>query len=115
MLYKASRKGKVKIVGRWWHVGEAVISPFQHLSKFSDCFSHFLGYVDMSTVDVETCLEVAEAVSSRGGRFLEAPLCGSKEAAKRGCLTVLAAGDKSLYDDCQSCFNGISKKAFYLG
>ena len=73
------------------------------------------GYVDMSTVDVETCLEVAEAVTSRGGRFLEAPLCGSKQAAKRGCLTVLASGDKSLYDDCQSCFNAISKKAFYFG
>ena len=69
----------------------------------------------MSTVDVETCLEIAEAISSRGGRFLEAPLCGTKDAAKRGALTLLAAGDKSLYDDCHSCFSTISKKAFYLG
>ena len=69
----------------------------------------------MSTVDVETCLEVAEAISSRGGRFLEAPLCGTKDAAKRGALTLLAAGDKSLYDDCHSSFGAISKKTFYLG
>ena len=69
----------------------------------------------MSTVDVETCLEVAEAISSRGGRFLEAPLCGTKDAAKRGSLTLLAAGDKTLYDDCHSCFATVAKKTFYLG
>ena len=51
----------------------------------------------------------------KDGRFLEAPLVGSVQQAMEGSLVVLGAGDKSLYDDCQSCFEAIGKKSFYLG
>ncbi|ESO02559.1 hypothetical protein HELRODRAFT_106726 [Helobdella robusta] len=73
------------------------------------------GYVDMSTVDVETIKDVQEAVVSKGGRFLEAPVIGNRMLARAGQLVVLAAGDKALYDDCYSCFQAISKHKFHLG
>jgi 3-hydroxyisobutyrate dehydrogenase-like beta-hydroxyacid dehydrogenase len=69
----------------------------------------------MSTVDVETITDVSEAIITRGGRFLEAPVVGSKQLAKDGQLVVLAAGDKSLYDDCHSCFQAMGRHMFYLG
>lgn len=40
---------------------------------------------------------------------------GSKEEAEEGTLVILAAGDKSLFDECQSCFIAMSKNSFYLG
>ena len=56
-----------------------------------------------------------QAVNSRGGRFLEASVCGSKEPASRGELIIVASGDEELFDDCYSCFEAMGKKSFYLG
>ncbi|KAK7604913.1 hypothetical protein V9T40_006099 [Parthenolecanium corni] len=55
-----------------------------------------------------------EAISGKGGRYLEAQMQGSKVEAEEGTLVILAAGDKSLFDDCQSCFIAMSKNSFYL-
>lgn len=49
-------------------------------------------YVDMSTVDEQTSTKIAEAVTAAGGRFLEAPVSGSKKPAIDGQLIILAAG-----------------------
>ncbi|XP_013387400.1 glyoxylate/succinic semialdehyde reductase 1 isoform X2 [Lingula anatina] len=72
-------------------------------------------FVDMSSVDVETITDINEAITMRNGRFLEAPVFGSKEASEDGQLVVLAAGDRDLYDDCLSCFEAIGRKTYYLG
>lgn len=42
-------------------------------------------------------------------------LQGSKQQADEGTLIVLAAGERSLFDECQSCFEAIGKNSFYLG
>jgi len=73
------------------------------------------GYVDMSTVDVDTVRDISESVTARGGKFLEAPVCGSRQPAQDGQLIILAAGDESLFDDCYSCFEAMGKKSFFLG
>jgi len=51
----------------------------------------------------------------KGGRYLEAQIQGSKTQAQDGTLVVLVAGDRSLFDDCQSCFQAMGKNSFYLG
>ena len=74
------------------------------------------GYVEMTTIDADTSNDISEAIMARGGRYLEAPLIGSgKLQAEEGNLTVIVAGDKSLFDERNSCFQAISKHAFYLG
>lgn len=40
---------------------------------------------------------------------------GSKVQAEEGTLVILAAGDTTLFDDCQSCFQAMGKNSFYLG
>ena len=40
---------------------------------------------------------------------------GSKQQEEEGTLVLLAAGDRSLFDDCQSCFQAVGKNSFYLG
>lgn len=73
------------------------------------------GYVDMSTVDAVTSREISAAVTARGGRFLEAPVSGSRRPAEEGTLIILAAGDRSLYDEATPAFAKMGKKALYLG
>ena len=56
-----------------------------------------------------------QAINAKGGRYLEAQVQGSKTQAEEGTLVILAAGDRSLFDDCQSCFKAMGKNSFYLG
>lgn len=59
--------------------------------------------------------DVADAIVSKGGRYLQAQMYGSRVQAEDGALTVLATGDRTLYDDCQSCFNAMAGDSFFLG
>ncbi|XP_018414104.1 PREDICTED: putative oxidoreductase GLYR1 isoform X3 [Nanorana parkeri] len=72
-------------------------------------------YVDMSTVDAETVVELAQVIVSRGGRFLEAPVSGNQQLSNDGMLMILAAGDQGVYEDCSSCFQAMGKTSFFLG
>lgn len=56
-----------------------------------------------------------QAVIAKGGRYLEAMVQGSKKEAEDGTLVCLTAGDKTLYDDCESAFKAISKTSVFLG
>ena len=73
------------------------------------------GYVDFSTVDADTSREINVAITASGGRFLEAPVSGSKKPAEDGTLIILAAGDRSLYDEVLPCLEKLGKKILYLG
>uniref|UniRef100_A0A7N6BH73 Cytokine-like nuclear factor N-PAC n=1 Tax=Anabas testudineus TaxID=64144 RepID=A0A7N6BH73_ANATE len=72
-------------------------------------------YIEMSTVDPETITELSQVITSRGGRFLEAPVAGSQQLSNDGMLVILAAGDKTVYEDCSSCFQAMGKTSFFLG
>jgi len=41
-------------------------------------------YVDMSTVDPQTAQDISAAIKAKGGRYLEAPVSGSKRPAEAG-------------------------------
>lgn len=71
-------------------------------------------YIDVSTVDPATSLQIAEAVKAKGGRFLEAPVSGSKKPAEDGTLVFLCSGDESLYHDAEPAFQIMGKKSFYF-
>ena len=73
------------------------------------------GYVEMTGIDADTSQDIAEAISLKGGRYLEAQVQGSKDQANDGTLIILVSGDRSLFDDCQSCFQAMSKNSYYLG
>lgn len=73
------------------------------------------GYIDMSTVDAATSTKIYEGIIAKGGRFVEAPVSGSKKPAEDGQLIILAAGDKSLHDEVMPAFDVMGKKTFFLG
>ncbi|XP_031479776.1 glyoxylate/succinic semialdehyde reductase 1 [Nymphaea colorata] len=73
------------------------------------------GYIDMSTVDGNTSSNISEAITKKGGLFLEAPVSGSKKPAEDGQLIILAAGEKALYDEIFPAFEVMGKRSFFLG
>jgi len=73
------------------------------------------GFVEMTGIDAETSQDIAEAITGKGGRYLEAQIQGSKVQAEEGMLVLLAAGDRTLFDDCKSCFQAMGKSSFFLG
>ena len=72
-------------------------------------------YVDMSTVDDITAIVISEEVAAAGGRFLEAPVSGTKRPAQDGSLLILVAGDRDLYDEVAPAFDVMGKKSVFLG
>lgn len=50
-----------------------------------------------------------------GGRYIETMIQGSKKEAEEGTLVCMSAGDKTLFDECQSIFCAIAKNSIYLG
>lgn len=40
---------------------------------------------------------------------------GSKRQAEEGTLIILAAGERSLFNECQTCFEAMGKNSFFLG
>lgn len=73
------------------------------------------GYVEMTGIDPETSQDIAEQIISKGGRYLEAQIQGSKNQAEEGTVIILAAGERLLFEECQTCFEAISRNSFYLG
>ena len=73
------------------------------------------GYLDMSTVDAETSIESARMAHERGALFLEAPVAGSRKPAEDATLTIMAAGDRSLYDTALPALEAMGKKILFLG
>jgi 3-hydroxyisobutyrate dehydrogenase/2-hydroxy-3-oxopropionate reductase len=73
------------------------------------------GYVDMSTVDNTTSKAISNLITQAGGRFLEAPVSGTKKPAEDGTLIILAAGDASLYEETKPAFDVMGKMSPYLG
>ena len=73
------------------------------------------GYVDMSTVDAETSMESARLTHAAGALFLEAPVAGSRKPAEDATLTIMAAGDRGLYDLSLAALEKMGRKILFLG
>ena len=42
-------------------------------------------------------------------------MAGSQQVSNEGMLVILAAGDRTVYEDCSSCFQAMGKTSFFLG
>ena len=73
------------------------------------------GYVDMSTIDAKTSQTSARLAHERGALFLEAPVAGSRKPAEDATLTIMAAGDRGLYDLSLGALEKMGRKILFLG
>uniref|UniRef100_A0A1B0GE76 Cytokine-like nuclear factor N-PAC n=1 Tax=Glossina morsitans morsitans TaxID=37546 RepID=A0A1B0GE76_GLOMM len=72
-------------------------------------------YVEMSTIDPETSQDIAEGITQSNGRYLEVQIHGTRQEAEDGMLIILAGGDRTVFEECHSCFKTIAKNTFFLG
>ncbi|XP_014682002.1 PREDICTED: putative oxidoreductase GLYR1 homolog [Priapulus caudatus] len=70
---------------------------------------------DITFACVSDSQAIREAISAKGGRFLEAVVTGSKTHAEQKQLIFIAAGDRTLFADCEFCFRAMGKRSIYLG
>eukprot|EP00322_Chrysochromulina_rotalis_P028400 CAMPEP_0115852212 /NCGR_PEP_ID=MMETSP0287-20121206/12880_1 /TAXON_ID=412157 /ORGANISM="Chrysochromulina rotalis, Strain UIO044" /LENGTH=323 /DNA_ID=CAMNT_0003306267 /DNA_START=9 /DNA_END=980 /DNA_ORIENTATION=- len=71
--------------------------------------------VDCATLAVEDMVRISKQVVDAGGRFLEAPVSGSKGPAAQGQLIFLCGGDEALYGTCVADLDAMGKAKFFFG
>ena len=81
----------------------------------ADCGGIEKGLVMLSSVDCETSRDIHGAVLMKDCRYLEAQIQGSKAEVKEGKAIIISAGEKSLNEDCKSCFKSFARDTYYLG
>jgi 3-hydroxyisobutyrate dehydrogenase-like beta-hydroxyacid dehydrogenase len=72
-------------------------------------------FVDMSTVGPRVARSVAERLGARGGRFVDAPVSGSRAPAERAELVVLAGGSEADVRRLAPVFSAIAKRVIHAG
>lgn len=71
--------------------------------------------VDCATLAVSDMERLSSQVLAKGGRFLEAPVSGSKMPAKQGQLIFLCGGDEPLYTEIATDLDAMGKAKFFFG
>lgn len=70
--------------------------------------------VDCATLAEADMIRMNEAVTAKGGIFLEAPVSGSKAPAAQGSLIFLCAGSKPLFDEIENDGLNVMGKASHF-
>ncbi|MGH3013368.1 MAG: NAD(P)-dependent oxidoreductase [Gaiellaceae bacterium] len=72
-------------------------------------------YVDMTTGTPEASRAVAEQVSERGARMLDAPVSGSVSTLEEGRLTIMVGGDEDAFAEVEPILLDIGSKVLRIG
>jgi 3-hydroxyisobutyrate dehydrogenase-like beta-hydroxyacid dehydrogenase len=68
--------------------------------------------VDMSTVDPASARSLDAAVRARGGRFVDAPVSGTRQPAVDGKLVIMAAGDAADVERARPILSSMGRVIF---
>jgi 3-hydroxyisobutyrate dehydrogenase len=71
--------------------------------------------LEMSTISPESSRELHRLGTNSGIEVLDVAISGSTPAAEQGILTLLAGGNKELFDAAEPIFKAIAKQYFLLG
>jgi len=72
-------------------------------------------WIENSTNGRDEIIRLSEMAKAKDIRTLEAPVTGGVHLAARGEITVLAAGDKDLFDFHHKALEAIGNKIFHMG
>lgn len=73
--------------------------------------------IELSTINPDTTVEVADRAGARGVALVDAPVSGGPEAAATGTLTVLGGGDAEVVESppVTAVLDAISARSFHVG
>ena len=72
-------------------------------------------FVDHTTASPAIARELAAAAAARGAAFLDAPVSGGEDGAKRGTLTVMVGGDAGALERARPLIGAYAKQVTWLG
>ncbi len=72
-------------------------------------------WIENSTNGRDEIIRLAGMAAAKGVKILEAPVTGGVHLAARGEITVLAAGDKDLFELHYKALEAIGNKIFHMG
>jgi 3-hydroxyisobutyrate dehydrogenase-like beta-hydroxyacid dehydrogenase len=71
--------------------------------------------VDTATTAPSTAVHLAEAFAAAGIGFVDAPVTGGAEAARRGQLTLLCGGTQSAFEQVLPVLQAVGRRVLHLG
>ncbi len=71
--------------------------------------------IEMTTCTAATMQRVAQALSARGVRVLDAPVSGGTAGAEQGKLTFMVGGEAALLDECRPLLQTMGAKIVHVG
>ena len=71
--------------------------------------------LQMGTIGVEESVALGAAVSLRGGRYLEAPVLGSRPEALAGTLQLMTGGERALMEEALPLLRDLAPEPRHLG
>lgn len=72
-------------------------------------------WIETSTLGRDDILRLADIAQSKGIRVMEAPVTGGVHLAAQGNITVLAGGDKDLFDLHHPALEAMGGQIFHMG
>jgi 3-hydroxyisobutyrate dehydrogenase-like beta-hydroxyacid dehydrogenase len=71
--------------------------------------------IDCSTAVPASTAKVAEAVSAKGGKFIDAPMTRTAKEAAEGRLNLLVGGDAALLEECRPLLQCFAENITHVG
>ena len=71
--------------------------------------------IDMSTISPTATREITQAVESKGGELLDAPVSGGEGGAIAGTLSIMVGGKPEVFERCLPLFEAMGKNITYMG
>ncbi|MFC3193894.1 NAD(P)-dependent oxidoreductase [Marinicella sediminis] len=71
--------------------------------------------IDCSTVSPNTARSVADDLASKGISFIDAPVSGGVEGAKKGSLSIMVGADREQYKRAANVFAAIGSQITHMG
>src|SRR5438067_5230377 len=73
--------------------------------------------IDMSTIAPSVSRKLAEAASTKGVHFLDAPVSGGSQGGVNGTLTIMVGGEREIFEQVRPVLEAMGKKEniFHVG
>lgn len=71
--------------------------------------------LQMATISAQQSKELESFIEQQGGQYLEAPVLGSVPEANTGSLIIMAAGNRTLFEQLEPTLQVLGKTPRYIG
>ncbi|MEJ2761636.1 MAG: NAD(P)-dependent oxidoreductase [Gammaproteobacteria bacterium] len=70
---------------------------------------------DTSTVSSDTALQAAEILQEQDARFLDCPVSGGVEGARKGTLSMMVGGEEAVLEEARPALSAVAANIVYIG